>query len=230
MNLIFVSVLQDKGYDVIFRGVHVLIKHKDWKSPIAIGVRSGLLYRLQFDTPKALMRSINHRDQGELWHKRMGHIHHGALKLLHEIVTGVPEVSTKHDDVCMECVLGKFAKATFPRSDTRSKGVLDLVHSNICGPMSMKSHRGYDYFVTFIDDFSKKTWIYFLKTKDEVFSHFQEFKDLVENSTSRNIKVLLSQWRRVQRERVPRVIYQGRNQERVDHSLQPSTKWGWWEE
>ncbi|KAH9291809.1 hypothetical protein KI387_043002 [Taxus chinensis] len=192
MNLISVSVLQDKGYNVLFRGTHVLIKHKDWKSPITIGVRSGRLYRLQFDTPKALMSSSNPRDLGELWHRRMGHIHHGALKLLRETVTGVPEVSTEHDDVCKGCVLGKFAKASFPRSDNRSKGVLDLVHSDVCGPMSTKSLRGYVYYVTFIDDFSRKTWIYFLKTKDEVFSHFQEFKALVENSTGRKIKVLRS--------------------------------------
>ena len=45
MNLIFVSVLQDRGYNVLFRGTNVLIKHKDWKSPVAIGVRSGCLYR-----------------------------------------------------------------------------------------------------------------------------------------------------------------------------------------
>lgn len=192
MNLISVFVLPDKGYNVLFRGAHVLIKHKDWKSPIAIGFRSDLLYRLQFDTPKALMSSSNPRDLGEIWHRRMDHIHHRALKLLHETVTGVPEVSTENDDVCKGCVLGKFAKASFPRSETQSEGVPDLVHSDICGPMSTKSLRGYPYYVTFIDDFSRKIWIYFLKTKDEVFSHFQEFKALVENLTGRKIKVLWS--------------------------------------
>ena len=69
----------------------------------------------------------------------------------------VLEVSTEHDDVCKGCVLGKFVKASFPRSDNRSKGVLDLVHSDVCGPMSMKSLRGYEYYVTFIDGFSWKT-------------------------------------------------------------------------
>lgn len=86
------------------------------------------------------MSSSNSRDQGEIWHRRMVHIHHGELKFLCEIVIGVPEVSTKHDDVCKGCVVEKFLKADFPRSDTRSKAVLDLVHSDICGPMSMKSH------------------------------------------------------------------------------------------
>ena len=62
----------------------------------------------------------------------MSHIHHGALILLCEMVTGVPKVSTKHDDVCKGCMLGKFAKASFPRSDTKYKGVLDLVRSDVC--------------------------------------------------------------------------------------------------
>ena len=87
----------------------------------------------------------------------MAHIHHGALKLLRKMVIGVPDVSTEHDDVCKGYVVGKFAKASFPSCDTRSEGVLDLVHSNVCGSMSIKSLRGYEYYVTFIDDFSKKT-------------------------------------------------------------------------
>lgn len=110
--------------------------------------------------------------------------------MLRETVTGGPKISTKPNDVCRRCVLGKFVKATFPRSDSKAKGVLELIHSNICGPLSTKSLRGYEYFVRFIDDFSKKTWIYFLKTKDEVFNCLQEFKALVDNMTGRKIKVL----------------------------------------
>lgn len=71
-----------------------MLKHKDWRSPITIGVRSGRLYKLRMDILKALVSSSNPRDQGELWHRRMGHIHHGALRLLCEIVTVVSEVST----------------------------------------------------------------------------------------------------------------------------------------
>lgn len=105
-------------------------------------------------------------------------------------MTSVPEVSTEHDDVCIGCVLGKFSKETFPRSDKREKGVLDLIHSDICGSLSTKSLKGYEYFMTFIDDVSRKTWIYFLKARHEVFSRFQQFKALVENLTGRKIKVL----------------------------------------
>ena len=59
----------------------------------------------------------------------------------------------------------KYTKTVFPSSDSKSTGVLELIHSNLCEPMSSVSLRGYKYYVTFIDDHSKKTWIYFLKRK-----------------------------------------------------------------
>jgi transposase InsO family protein len=131
-------------------------------------------------------------DLAELWHRRMAHLHHGALKVLKEIVTGLPDFSTEHHEVCKGCAMGKYTKTTFPSSDSRTGGILDLIHSDVCGPMSSPSLSGYEYYVTFIDDHSRKTWIYFMRTKNEVLSRFQEFKALVENQTGRKIKTLRS--------------------------------------
>ena len=75
---------------------------------------------------------------------------------------------------------------------SRSAGILDLVHSDVCGPISSVSLGGCEYYVKFIDDHSRKTWIYFLKTKSEVFKRFQEFKALVKNQIGKRIKVLRS--------------------------------------
>ena len=97
------------------------------------------------------------KELNELWHKRMGHLHHAALRMLREIVTRVLVLSTEHDDVCRECVLGKYTKATFTRSDNKARGVLGLIHLDICGSMSMKALSGGEYFVTFIDDHTRKT-------------------------------------------------------------------------
>ena len=88
--------------------------------------------------------------------------------------------------------MAKYANAAYQKSNNRAMGVLDLIHSDICGPMCTRSLSNVEYFITFIDDHSKKTWIYFLKTKDEVFSRFKEFKALVENLTGKRIKVLRS--------------------------------------
>ena len=69
---------------------------------------------------------------------------------------------------------------------------MDLVHSDLCGPITVASLGGYHYYVTFIDDYSRKTWIYFLKTKEseEVLSKFKEFKAQVENLSRKRIKIL----------------------------------------
>ena len=80
-----------------------------------------------------------------------------SVETLQKTVTGVPELSTKQDDVCKGCVLGKYAKAAYQRSNDRAKGVLDLIHSDICRSMSTRALSGTKYFVTFINDHSKKT-------------------------------------------------------------------------
>jgi transposase InsO family protein len=108
------------------------------------------------------------------------------------MVTGLPEIQIQHEGICKGCALGKNVKGSFPSSDNRSKEILELIHSDVCGPMTVASLNGYLYYVLFIDDHSRKTWIYFLKNKDGVLAKFQEFKAQVENLTRRKIKVLRS--------------------------------------
>jgi transposase InsO family protein len=86
----------------------------------------------------------------------------------------------------------KHAKTPFPSNEHILREILDLVLSYVCGPMSSTLLTGNIYYVSFIDDSSRKTWIYFMKTKDEVFSRFQEFKYLMENQTCRKMKALRS--------------------------------------
>lgn len=192
-NLISVSCIEEKGYEVVFRDGQVLMypRGSSIASAKVIGIRHGKLYRLCFQPLRALAHSTS-SDLCELWHRRMAHLHHGALQVLRQIVTGLPDFSTEHHEVCQGCALGKYTKTAFPSSDSRVGGVLDLVYSDVCGPMSAVSLSGYEYYVTFIDDFSRKTWIYFMKTKGQVFSRFKELKALVENQTGRRIRVLRS--------------------------------------
>jgi hypothetical protein len=122
----------------------------------------------------------------------MGYLHHRALSILREIVTNLPKFSIEQHGLCKGWMLGKHAKVAFPSSEHRSKEILDIVHLNICGSMLVASISGSMYYVSFINDFIHKTWIYFLKNKDEVFNRFQEFKALVENQTGKKIKFLRS--------------------------------------
>ena len=92
----------------------------------------------------------------------------------------------------VRCAQGKNTKNPYPNSDNKAKGILDIVHSDICGPMQTTSLSGYVYYASFIDDYSCKTWIYLLKKKDEVFERFKEFKALVENLSKKKVKILRS--------------------------------------
>ena len=83
-------------------------------------------------------------------------------------------------------------KEDISSSESKAKGILEIIHSNVCGPISSSSLRGYVYYVSFINDFSRKAWIYFMKNKDEVFSKFKEFKALIENYTEKKIKIVQS--------------------------------------
>ena len=83
-------------------------------------------------------------------------------------------------------------KNPFLSSNNNAKGALDIVHSDVCGPMSTTSLSRYVYYVSFIDDFSCNTWIYFLKAKSEVFNKFKEFKVLVETLSEKKINILKS--------------------------------------
>jgi len=65
------------------------------------------------------------KELNELWNRRMGHLHHGALRMLRETVTGVLVLITKNDDVCIGCILGKYAKASFPGSHNKQEAFWD---------------------------------------------------------------------------------------------------------
>ena len=118
-------------------------------------------------------------------------MHYIALPMERNIFFELPEIQENNEGICKGCAQGKNVKKTFPSSEIKAKGILEIVHSDVCGPVSSSSLSGYVYYVSFIDDLSRKTWIYFLKGKSEVFSKFKEDKALVENQNDRKIKTLL---------------------------------------
>ncbi len=98
----------------------------------------------------------------ELWHRRLAHIHYKALPVVSKVVSGLPELKDQ-GGVCKGCAKGKNVKNPFPGSDSRAKGILEIIHLDVCGPMTTSSLSGYVYYVTFIDDYSRETWIYFFE-------------------------------------------------------------------
>jgi transposase InsO family protein len=191
-NLLSISTLEKKGFKVAFIDGEVLMwaKGKAMEEAIVIGKEEGGLYKLKGHSEAAMTHSIE--NPCELWHRRSAHIKYKALPYVSKAVTGLPELKVDHEGVCNGCAQGKNIKNPFPKRNCKTEGVLELIHSDVCGPMPSSSISGYVYYVSFIDDYSRKTWVYFLKSKDEVFSKFKEFKALIENLSKRKIKILRS--------------------------------------
>jgi hypothetical protein len=91
-NLISVSSIEERGYEVLFHDGKVLLfpKGSSITSTKVIGSRHEKLYKLMFHLARTLFHSTSNNDLCELWHKRMAHLHHGSLRILREIVTGAP--------------------------------------------------------------------------------------------------------------------------------------------
>lgn len=104
------------------------------------------------------------------------------------MVSKIPKIITDHEGVCPGCTSGKHIKGPFPSSITKTSQVLQLIHSYLCGTMLVTSLGGYLYFMNFVDDFSRKIWIFVLKKKGEAFDMFKDFKSLIENQTGNLIK------------------------------------------
>jgi hypothetical protein len=88
-------------------------------------------------------------------------------------------------------MLGKIIKKAFPSSDGRACSILYLVHSDVCGPMPSPSLNGCLYYVIFIDDYSRKCWMYFLKAKSDTFDKFKEYKAFIEKQAGKHIITLI---------------------------------------
>ena len=109
-----------------------------------------------------------------LWHQRLGHIREKGLSILHG--KGMVEAMSNGSldfDFYENCVYRKLNRVSFPSGCKRVKHILGLVHSDVIGPVKVPSLGKYMYYVSFIDEFSRNTWIYFLKKKSEVFEKFK---------------------------------------------------------
>eukprot|EP00253_Pinus_taeda_P034149 PITA_34149 len=192
-NLIFISKVDDVGVKIVFE--------KDtwkmvWEALVLMwGVQIGTLYKLQgstvingcnsFVVPKSGAENlVVSREKTMLWHHRLGHIGEKGLLILHG--KGMVESMSNRSldfDFSENFVYGKQNQVSFPSGSKRAKQILELVHNDVFEPVKVPSLGKSVYYVSFIDDFSRTTWIYFLKNKSEVFDRFKEFKALVENQT-----------------------------------------------
>ena len=188
MNLISTGKLDDEGFCNTFRD-------SQWKLTrgsmvIEKGKKSSSLYLMQARVIESSINAVDDDSTVELWHNRLGHMSEKGLMILvkKNLLSGMKKGSLKK---CAHCLSGKQTRVAFKTlRHTRKPGMLDLVYFDVCGPMKTKTLGGSLYFVTFIDDHSRKIWVYTLKTKDQVLDVFKQFHALVERQSGEKLKCI----------------------------------------
>ncbi|GJX13686.1 retrovirus-related pol polyprotein from transposon TNT 1-94 [Tanacetum coccineum] len=110
------------------------------------------------------------KNKSWLWHRRLNHLNFGIINDLarKHLVRGLPRLKFEKDHLCSACQLGKSKKHTHkPKTENTNLEVLNTLHMDLCGPMRVQTINGKKYILVFIDDFSRFTWVKFLRSKDE---------------------------------------------------------------
>jgi transposase InsO family protein len=185
-----------EGKTIEFSPHQVVIKDlKDPNHVLATGISDDINKLYKFDNFGSSSFSsvfVAHSDDlSKVWHEQFGHLNYRSLQQLcnQHMWIGIPLVSCR-DGVCAGCVLGKHHRDNFDkRASWHASCPLQIVHNDLCGPLSSPFSRC-KCFLTFIDDFSRRTWVYFLKLKSEVFDKFLAYKGLVEKQSRHQIQRL----------------------------------------
>jgi transposase InsO family protein len=187
-NLISLGTIESLGYK--YAGGNGVLKISKGNLVVLKANRINSLYHLQGTTvtgSAAVSTIASDPHITKLWHMRLGHMSEKGMHLLCKkgLLDNIGKL-----DFCEHCVFGKQKRVSFSSATHQTKGILDYIHSDLWGKSKFRSLGGCEYMITFIDDSSRKVWVYFLKHKNDAFSVFQKWKALVENQTGRKIKKL----------------------------------------
>src|SRR3984885_8291760 len=195
-NLFSLAAVYDKGFETrITPGYGLRIFHGN--TLVAKSVRvSGGLFRLKTPTDTfalaAQVTSATPELDIDIWHRRMGHLGEDNVRKLAKMVEGMVIKSRTEVGVCEACLEGKQHRQPSHQPATRATEPLELIHSDLCGPIDPTTYGGTNYYLLFTDDYTRMTHIYPLKKKSsaDVLEKFREYKPEVEKQTGKVIKRL----------------------------------------
>jgi transposase InsO family protein len=193
-NLLSVGQLLKKGLKVVMQKGTCKIFHPMKGLIVHTHMITNRMFVMLAEQHNDACLQVTQEDLTGLWHRRFGHLHQKGLQCLEhkQMVEGMPKIK-ETNKVCEVCSKGKQHRDEMPKkANWRASEKLQLIHSDLCGPITPTTMSNKRYILTFIDDFSRKTWIYLLAEKGETFEKFRHFKTKVEKETGMSIKCLRS--------------------------------------
>ncbi|GJR28766.1 retrovirus-related pol polyprotein from transposon TNT 1-94 [Tanacetum coccineum] len=172
-NLFSVGQFCDSDLEVAFRKHTCFVRDLEGVDLIK-GSRGTNLYTISVEdmmrsSPICLLSKAS-KNKSWLWHRRLNHLNFGTLNDLarKDLVRGLPRLKFEKDHLCSACQLGKSRKATHkPKTINTITEVLHTLHMDLCGPLRVQSINGKKYILVIVEDYSRFTWVKFLRSKDE---------------------------------------------------------------
>lgn len=199
VNLLSVAQIQKNGYSILFENNECVVSHKaSGTTVLHIPINgTGFMFDCIIYMPTGEAFLAKKADNNSMiWHRRLGHC---GIKVLHElkkqdlISSGIGTADeTEVLSNCKACDLGKMTNQTYRTSVFKSKGILELIHTDLCGPMKVESLGKAKYFLLFVDDFSRMTFVYFVRSKRDVKDVIKTFIQYVERQSGKKVKRIRS--------------------------------------
>jgi hypothetical protein len=191
-SIISIGQLDEVGCSALVKGGFMVLRDRQ-EDLIAKVPRTGnRLYTVELKITRPVCLAASTGDDAWRWHARYGHLNFDALRKLSQgsMVRGMPAI--KHvDQICDGCLIGKQRRTPFPaEANYRATERLDLVHGDLCGPISPPTHGGRRYFLLLVDDKTRYMWIVLLSRKDEAPAAIKRWQASVEVETRVKLRVL----------------------------------------
>jgi len=195
-NLLSISKLCDKGYEVTFKPDLCIISNASTRQTLLIGKRVNNIYMLNiYDIASNMTFLLSKNDDSWLWHRRLAHIHMHHLDRLvsKNLVEGLPTFKYEKDRIYEACQKRKQTKTVFKSKNFVSTArPLEMLHMDLFGPSRTISLGGNYYGLVIVDDFSIFTWTLFIVSKDHAFTAFKHLVRVLENENDCHISSIKS--------------------------------------
>nr|GEU52328.1 retrovirus-related Pol polyprotein from transposon TNT 1-94 [Tanacetum cinerariifolium] len=185
-NLFFVGQFCDSDMEVAFRQHTCFIRNLDGVD-LLTGSQGNNLYTLSLQDMMAslpiCLLSKASKTKSWLWHHRLSHLNFGAINHLARqgLVRGLPKLKFEKNHLCSACAMGKSKKKSHkPKSKDTNQEKLYLLHMDLCGPMRVESVNGKKYIIVIVNDYSRFTWVKFLRSKDEAPDFIIKFLKMIQ--------------------------------------------------
>ncbi|GJW58939.1 retrovirus-related pol polyprotein from transposon TNT 1-94, partial [Tanacetum coccineum] len=195
-NLFSVGQFCDSDLEIGFRKHSCFVRDMNGVDLLK-GSRSTNLYTISIDdmmksSPVCLLSKVS-KTKSWLWHRRLNHLNFDTINDLarKDLVRGLLRLKFEKDHLCSACQLGKSKKFSHkPKSENTNMEVLHTLHMDLCGPMRVQSINGKKYILVIMDDYSRFTWVKFLRSKDETLEFVINFLKQIQVSLNKTVRYI----------------------------------------